>query len=336
MSGAWPCHEPEALRRPLDYLRRSCHGQAVTRPARVPVSLVRLRTRDGEWLDGVMAEPRRRRTALIWVHGLGSVFSSGQPLIRELSRRLNAAGIGYFKFNNRGHDVVAGRGKQLAGAAFEHFGRSVDDIRAMIAFAARCGYGKVILAGHSTGANKVLHYVARARDRRVSALILLGPVSDIAAAAKQIGAQELRRRVAAAERLARRHRQALVPRAWGFWSARRYISLYRPREDEDVFPYYRTGARWTALRSVRLPIAAIIGSRDEYLDRPPQELIDTFQRNAVRARSFTGVVLRGARHGFQGRERELADVIVRWIGNPPALLPPRRQRETKRNPPGVS
>ena len=61
-----------------------------------------------------MAEPRRRRAvALIWVHGLGSVFSSGQPLIRELSARLTAAGIGYFKFNTRGHDVVAGRGAHL-------------------------------------------------------------------------------------------------------------------------------------------------------------------------------------------------------------------------------
>ena len=291
------------------------------KPAPVDVSLVRLRTRDGVWLDGVVAEPSRRRgTALIWVHGLGSVFSSGQVLIQELSRRLNAAGLGYFKFNNRGHDVVAGRGKHLAGAAFERFGQSVADIRAMIAFAAACGYGKVILAGHSTGANKVLHYAARVRDRRVIGLILLGPVSDIAGEAKHLGARELRRRVASAERIARRDPQALVPRAWGFWSARRYISLYRPGQDEDVFPYYRPSARWTALRSVQLPIAAIIGSRDEYLDRPPQEVIDAFRRNAVRARSFSGVVLRGARHGFQKRERELADVIVRWVRNPRATI----------------
>ena len=286
----------------------------MSKPTRVSVSLVRLRTRDGVWLDGAMAEPKGRRgTALIWVHGLGSVFSSGQPLIRELSTRLTAAGIGYFKFNNRGHDVVAGRGKHLAGAAFERFGRSVEDIRAMIAFAARCGYRRVVLAGHSTGANKVLHHAAHLRDRRVTGLILLGPISDVAGEAKRVGAAELRRRVAAAERIARRDPGALVPRAWGFLSARRYISLYKPGEDEDVFPYYRPQARWTALRSVRSPIATIIGARDEYLDRPPQELIDAFRRNAVRARSFTGVVVPRAGHGFQNRERELADVIVRWI-----------------------
>jgi len=283
-------------------------------PAGVVVSLARVKTRDGVRLDGVVAEPRRRgRTALIWVHGLGSVFSSSQPLIRELSTRLNAAGIGYFKFNNRGHDVVAGRGKHLAGAAFERFGQSVEDIRAMVTFAWQRGYRRAILAGHSTGANKVLHYAARARDRRISGLILLGPISDVAAEAKRLGWRELRLRVAAAERIAQRDARGLVPRAWGYWSARRYISLYRPGEDEDVFPYYRPSARWTALRSVRLPIAAIVGSRDEFLDRRAQEVIDAFARNAAGTSSFTGAVVRGARHGFQSRERELTDLIVRWI-----------------------
>lgn len=287
---------------------------AITPVVRVPVSLVRVRTRDGVWLDGLIAEPKRRRkVALIWVHGLGSVFSSGQPLIHALSTRLNAAGIAYLKLNNRGHDTVVRGGKRPAGAAFERFGESVEDIRTAIALARRAGYDRVILAGHSTGANKVLHYVARGRARRVIGLILLGPVSDVAAETKRIGRRELRRRVAAAERISRRDPSALVPRAFGFWSARRYLSLYRPGGAEDVFPYYRPDARWNALRRVRLPIAAIVGRRDEYLDRPPGALIDALARNAARARSFTGIVIPQARHGFRGCEHDLARAMVRWI-----------------------
>ncbi len=289
----------------------------MTRPARVPVSLVRARTRDGVWLDGVISEPRRRGwIALLWVHGLGSVFSSGQPLIAELSTCLTRAGVGYFKFNNRGHDTVARRGTRLAGAAFERFGDSVADIRAMIAFALACGYRKVVLAGHSTGANKVLHYAARTSDRRVIGLILLGPVSDIAGEAKRIGQRQLRRRVVVAERIAKRDPEALVPRAWGFWSARRYLSLYRPGETEDVFPYYRPNARWGALRRVRAPIAVIVGSRDEFLDRRPEALIQAFRRNATRARSFTGIVIPEAPHGFAKHEGVLAQAIVGWIRDP--------------------
>lgn len=290
-------------------------------PLGIPLSLARIRTRDGLWLDGVVAEPaRRRRAALIWIHGLGSVFCSGQPLIRELASRLPAAGVAYFKFNTRGHDVVARGGARLVGAAFEQFGRSVEDIRAMVRAAAARGYRRVVLAGHSTGANKVLHYAARARDRRVSALMLLGPISDVAAEQKRLGPAELRRRIARAERIARRDPQGLVPREWGFWSARRYLSLYRPGGVEDVFPYYRPRARWTALGKVRVPVVAIVGSRDEYLDRPAAELIEAFRRNATRARSFTGIVVPGGRHGFQGRERALADAMVRL-----ALLAARRR-----------
>jgi pimeloyl-ACP methyl ester carboxylesterase len=282
--------------------------------ARVPVSLVRVRTRDGVFLDGVVAEPRRRRgVALVWVHGLGSVFSSGQPLIQALSSRLNAAGVAYVKLNTRGHDTVARGGRRLAGAAFERFRESVEDIRTAIALARRLGYERVVLAGHSTGANKVLHYVARRRDRRVIGVMLLGPVSDVAAEMKRVGRRELQRRVAVAERIARRDPNALVPRAFGFWSAQRYLSLYRPGGAEDVFPYDRPDARWSALRRVRAPIAAIVGGRDEFLDRPARALIDAFARNANRARSFTGIVVPRAGHGFQTHEDELAGVMVRWI-----------------------
>jgi dienelactone hydrolase len=63
---------------------------------------------------------------------------------------------------------------------------------------------------------------------------------------------------------------------------------------------------------VRVPVAALIGGRDEYLDRSPQALIDAFRRNATRARSFTGEIVAGAGHSFVGHERELADLIVRW------------------------
>ncbi|MGH7315182.1 MAG: alpha/beta hydrolase [Candidatus Rokuibacteriota bacterium] len=279
----------------------------------MPVSLVSIRTRDGVVLEGVVAEPRgRRRTALIWVHGLGSRFSSGQPLIRALSARLNAAGIGYLKLNNRGHGTVARAGERLAGAAFERFDESVHDIRAMIALAAGSGYGNVILAGHSTGANKVLHYAARTRDRRVIGLILLGPISDVAGERKRIGRRELDRRVAAAARIARRDPESLVPRRFGFLSARRFISLYRPGEAEDVFPYYRPDAGWAALRRVRVPVAVLIGSRDEYLDRRAAALIAAFERNATRTPSFSGTVIPRAPHGFGRHEDALAREIVRW------------------------
>jgi hypothetical protein len=61
-----------------------------------------------------------------------------------------------------------------------------------------------------------------------------------------------------------------------------------------------------------VPLAVIVGSRDEYLDRRARELIAAFARNAPRPRAFTGIVVPGARHGFRGHERILARAVVRW------------------------
>jgi dienelactone hydrolase len=143
---------------------------------------------------------------------------------------------------------------------------------------------------------------------------------------KRIGRRELARRVAVAQRLARRDPDTLMPRAFGFYGARRYLSLYRPGEAEDVFPYYRPGGRWTALRTVRVPLAVVVGSRDEYLDRPAAAVVEAFARHATAARSFSGMVIPRARHGFAGHEDSLARALVSWLER----RPPARPRAARR------
>src|SRR5258706_14608886 len=155
--------------------------------------------------------------------------------------------------------------------------------------------------------------MARTRDRRVAGLILLGPVSDIAGERGGVGRRVLARRVAAAERIARRDPEVLVPRAWGFRSAARFVSLFRPGEAEDVFQYYRPDGDWRALGRIRVPTAVIVGGRDEYLDRRAAELVAAFERHATGAPAFTGIVVPRASHGFRGHEAVLPRALVRGI-----------------------
>lgn len=283
----------------------------------IRVLLTRVKTQDGVTLDGIYVPPKRKsKIALIWVHGLGSRFSSGQKTIKELSSALSRAGIGYFKFNNRGHDEVNrdGRGKKkLQGKAFEKFEDCVKDIRAVINFGRRIGFKKFILAGHSTGANKVLYYLSKTKDRSVSGLMMASGLSDISAFAKDIGMRELKRHVRIAERLARKNPILLVPEAFGIFSRARYLSLFQPGRNEDTFPYHSPGGTWKALRNIRVPIAAILGARDEYLDRPAKELIRILQENAMNTKKFSGVIIKGANHGFHKKERELSRAIIDWI-----------------------
>lgn len=282
----------------------------------IPVFLTPIKTRDGITLEGIVVEPQRKgNTALIWIHGLGSRFYTSQTLIREFSLRCQQNGIGYFKFNTRGHDVVNrdGKKKNYIGAAFEKFEECVLDIRAMVLFARRLGYTKVILAGHSTGANKALYYCYKTRDPAVEGLVLLGPVSNIAYDQKMMGLVKWRHGLATARRLKIKKPTTLMPQEFGLQTARRFWSASNPGENEDTFPYYNPAAQWEALKSVRIPLAVILGSRDEYRDRPIKKILDAFRAHATSTKSFFGIIIKDANHGFLKREKEFSRIIIRWV-----------------------
>lgn len=284
----------------------------------IPVFLTTIKTSDGILLDGIIVEPRKKSdTALVWIHGLTSSFYSSQTLIKELSDLCRKNGIGYFKFNTRGHDVVA-RGQRknaLFGTVYEKFEDCVLDIRAMIACARTRGYKKIILAGHSTGANKAVYYMYKTKDRDVKGLALLGAASDISAEIKRVGKMPFEKNLRLARHLNNKDPLALFASKGYLFTARRAISLFTPGAAENIFPYYNPKADWKALQSIRSPIAVIFGSRDECLDRPAENIIDIFRVNAPLAKSFSGIIIKGADHGFKNKEKELADAVTRWIQN---------------------
>lgn len=284
----------------------------------IPVNLARIKTKDGVYLEGIYIRPKKKsETAFVLVHGLGSRFYSGQTITKEVSSVLAKLGIGYFKFNNRGHDLVNrdGLGKnKMQGQAFEKFEDCIKDIRAVIGFAKKLGYKKIILTGHSTGANKILYYQYKTKDKSVIGLALLAGLSDISAVAKKIGMKELKRRVNIVERTAGRNpkRNKLIPEKFDIFSEARYLSLLQPGRNEDTFPYHGLGGSWKAMRSIRKPMLIIFGAKDEHMDRLADKLLKTFQNNAVNSKKVSGAVIAGANHGFYKKEKELAKVIVDW------------------------
>lgn len=281
------------------------------------VFLTKIKTSDGVTLDGIYVKPKKRtHRALVWVHGLTSRFSSGQVLIQELSSQCQKAGIGYFKFNSRGHDIAASGNKKqkIIGGGFERFEECVLDIRAIILFAKKTGYKNFILAGSSTGANKVLYYLYKTKDPCVKAIILAAPVSDIPVGRKLYGTRGLARRISLARRMSIKNPLMLMPSEFGlYYSPRRFLSLFTAGSAEDVVPYHNPNAKWKELISIRIPIAVIFGSRDQYLDRPAKKLIEIFRSKAKSTKNFSGIIIKGARHSFQKKEKELAQAIIKWI-----------------------
>lgn len=280
----------------------------------IPVLLTHIKTQDGITLDGIVIQPKRKsKTALIWLHGLTSSFYFSQTLIKKLSDECQAAHIGYFKFNMRGHDIVARGHEGLLGTLFEKFEDSVYDIRAIIRFARSLGYKDIILAGHSTGANKAVYYLHKTKDRYVKGLVLLGALNDIAAETQRVGKKEFLKNVRLAKNLQKKNPSAFFESKGFLFTANRYLSLHMPRTAEDVFPYYDQKAQWKELASIRIPISLIIGSRDEYLGIPLKKYIEAFRVHAASTKAFSSAIIKGANHSFRNQEYALTRAIMQFI-----------------------
>ncbi len=282
--------------------------------------LVSFKTDDGLILNGFLVRPKRgSKEALIYLHGMeGSFYRSNAAKV--LARKLAARQINFLSIEQRGSYTMLGfkrktRRKKviyLAGGAFEKFEDCVYDINGAIRFLNRIGIKKIFLAGHSTGCQKITYYQYKRRDRRVKALVLLAPADDY-----NIQKKELRRRFNSAVRVARalykKDRNSEMPREYikRPYSAGRFLSYSDLRFVESrIFNYDLKRLR--EFGSVRQPMLAIFGSKEEHALKPVRDYMRILERN-TRSSKFDYAIIKNADHGFDGRENAMADAVVDWL-----------------------
>ena len=66
------------------------------------------------------------------------------------------------------------------------------------------------------------------------------------------------------------------------------------------------------LRSVTTPLLVLLAEKDEYADRPAEDIAAWFAANH-RSSRFASAVVPGVGHGFQGAEAQTARTIRKWI-----------------------
>jgi pimeloyl-ACP methyl ester carboxylesterase len=284
---------------------------------------------DGVALSGVLFEPwRRTRTALIFLHGTGgtSVFNTRRTNL--LGRELVSRRIAFFAFDNRGSHVVRrlkGSGR-LGGMAFERIRDCVFDIDGAIRELRRRGYREFLLAGHSTGANKIAVYNARKPRNPVRRYILLGGGDDTGLVYDKLGARRFRSALATARaRIKSGDGARFLPESLAVlddapMSWRSFYDLANPDGDYNVFPFLELlrdvrlsrKPRFRHLRTIRKPALVLYGDRDEYCYDDVSGCAAVLAAAVADRPNIEIAVLRDTDHGFTGREGELAQLIAGW------------------------
>lgn len=152
----------------------------------------------GSVLNGVLFDANAGTdTVLIAITGIHGNFYSN-PFYYYVAAALNHAGIDfvYAQTNDAFGQIrtmnVKTQKEELIGSWNERFSYTDEDIEAYLDWAQKAGYRHIYLAGHSLGANKVVYYLSRHKDRRVEHFFLLSPanlsymMSDVTGHEKQI------------------------------------------------------------------------------------------------------------------------------------------------------
>lgn len=290
-----------------------------------PFYLVETVTQDKLIHQGIFFAPKEKsRRAILWVHGLTSAFYHNQPLIHAITSECDKNNFGFAAFNNRGHDIITGLKKEdkrkpkgytriNGGAGVENFKDSIFDIQAGIDFLVKQGFKEIIVIGHSTGANKVCYFAGSKKNLpNVSGVILASPVSDrldpavnkIKLAQDLIQMQELVNQEKGDELLTGVHFFPTTPK--------RFLSSFSPNSLEDQFDYGDPRPRMKYFSKIKKPLLVLVGSKDEYLDRPVKkfmEVFDTYQHST----NYESAIIPHATHGYTDQENQVAQIIVSWV-----------------------
>ncbi|MBQ9574921.1 MAG: DUF1749 domain-containing protein [Synergistaceae bacterium] len=142
-------------------------------------------TKRGSVLNGVLFrnDDAKADTVMIAITGIHGNFYSN-PFYYNFGETLNAGGIDFVyaqtndAFNRIETFNSITKQPETIGSFNERFSYTDEDINAYLDFAEEQGYRKIILAGHSLGANKVIYYLSRHHDtKRVSHFLLLSPAN---------------------------------------------------------------------------------------------------------------------------------------------------------------
>ncbi len=153
-------------------------------------------TEDKAELVGLLHKGIETKKVIISVHGMTSDCLKKRDDI--IAKSMTEAGIDYFSFNNRGHDVISYLSKEInneytkqkSGTAFEDVEDSYYDIKAAIDKMCEKGYEEMYLQGHSLGCTKIVYAYNRLKEQNeykyikvIKAIILISLI-DIPKAQK--------------------------------------------------------------------------------------------------------------------------------------------------------
>ncbi|WP_373768030.1 alpha/beta hydrolase [Glaesserella sp.] len=279
------------------------------------MTALRLATQTGTVLHGALFSTMPSDTVVIAITGIHGNFYSN-PFYDTLGETLSANGIDFIYAQTRNafgkmQEINRQTGQMETFGSFnEDFAKSIEDITAYIDFAQQQGYQRIILAGHSLGANKVIYYLSQTQDSRIDQFLLLSP-ANVTHLTNSISKAQ---RAYIQAQIANNQGQQLLPFELFGWlpctANTAYQWLYSPILNNA---HSQTDGDFSQIRQIRHSGALLIGSLDRFTDGNPQDFLQNINAHFPHPERNRLIYIDKTGHTYQQKEQELANQVLNWI-----------------------
>ena len=177
--------------------------------------------------------------------------------------------------------------QRFTGVIFDEFNSIYEDVEAYVKFAKAEGYKNIILAGHSLGSNKLIHYLGNTSDDFVDYFIVSSPI-DLA------------------------YWWSIIPQKdYYLETAQKYVNDGR---GDDIMPFLFGGfSPINSLYSIKPNGSFIIGSKDSVVGDDAGEFMMKINSCCKHPGKNQVIVIPDASHIFYGKHEEYAQTILKCI-----------------------
>lgn len=281
---------------------------------------------DGIILDGLLYKSKERTNKVILaVHGMSSNCMKKRDQV--ISKKANENNIDYFCFNNRGSELVkytrrnieGKKEKFIMGTSFEDVIEGYEDIVGAMIKLKELGYEEIYLQGHSLGCTKIVYSYNELKEEQddlinmVKGVILLSLV-DIPQTLKFYLRENFNKYLEYAEEQEKQNKtNELMPKESFIHpiSVKTFLRYARDNKEID-FAGYGRDTKLEKLNNIDVPLFMRWGNDNEMILQRAEELVDIVN-NILKNENKDIDYIDGANHGYENREEELAEQIIKFI-----------------------
>lgn len=274
-------------------------------------------------LVGLLEKPEKETNkVVISIHGMQSNCLKQRETI--LSNKITEAGIAYFTFNNRGHELmtytrkVEGKKVLDGGSVYEDVLDGYYDIKGAINKMLELGYTDIYLQGHSLGCTKIVYAYNKLKKenhvQNIKGIILLSLV-DIPDCQKYDLGNKYDKMMEYAENKEKEGKTNELMPIEAFdhpISVKSYLRYFKYNEEIDFARYSDKAYTFPELNNIEVPLFLRWGNVYELVIQDLKELVKIFKEKVHNSKLDVDYI-DGADHGYTGKEELLAKQIINFI-----------------------